>query len=92
MDAVIEDKTHDPGVISVCAGGHTHDPDRVPAGQRSRRAAAKSLGMALRRVDASTPAELTAAFAAIRASSSEALLVQSGPFISPLPQSCSVRG
>ena len=55
-------------------------------------AAAKRLGMALLRVDASTPAELTAAFAAIRASSSEALLVQSGPFISPLPQSCSVRG
>jgi ABC-type uncharacterized transport system substrate-binding protein len=44
-------------------------------------AAAKSLRIALRRVDASTPAELTAAFVAIRASSSEALLVQNDPML-----------
>jgi putative ABC transport system substrate-binding protein len=42
-------------------------------------AAAKSLGIALRRVDAATPTELTAALAAIEASSGEALLVQSDP-------------
>jgi putative ABC transport system substrate-binding protein len=44
-------------------------------------AAAKSLGIALRRVDATTPAELTAAFAAIEASSSEALLIQNDPML-----------
>jgi ABC-type uncharacterized transport system substrate-binding protein len=44
-------------------------------------AAAKSLGIALRRVDATTPAELTAAFAAIEASSSESLLIQNDPML-----------
>jgi len=44
-------------------------------------AAAKFLGIALQRVDATTPAELTAAFAAIEASSSEALLVQRDPIL-----------
>jgi putative tryptophan/tyrosine transport system substrate-binding protein len=42
-------------------------------------AAAKSLGIALRRVDAATPDELSAALAAIEASADEALLVQSDP-------------
>jgi putative ABC transport system substrate-binding protein len=42
-------------------------------------AAGKSLGIALRRIDAATPAELTAALAAIEASSGSALLVQSDP-------------
>jgi putative ABC transport system substrate-binding protein len=42
-------------------------------------AAAKSLSIDLRRVDATTPAELTAALAAIEASSGEALLVASDP-------------
>jgi putative tryptophan/tyrosine transport system substrate-binding protein len=44
-------------------------------------AAARSLGIALRRVDAATPAELTAALAAIEASPSEAVLVQNDPFL-----------
>jgi putative ABC transport system substrate-binding protein len=44
-------------------------------------AAAKSLGIALRRVAATTPAELTAAFAAIEASSSQALLVSNDPML-----------
>jgi putative ABC transport system substrate-binding protein len=43
--------------------------------------AAKSLGIALRRVAATTPAELTAAFAAIEASSSQALLVSNDPML-----------
>jgi putative ABC transport system substrate-binding protein len=42
-------------------------------------AAAKSLGIALRRVDAATPAELTTSFAEIQESSTEALLVQNDP-------------
>jgi len=44
-------------------------------------AAAKSLGIALRRVDAATPTELTDAFAAIEASSSQALLIQNHPML-----------
>ena len=44
-------------------------------------AAAKSLGIILRRVDAATPAELTVAFAAIQESSSQALLVQNDPML-----------
>jgi putative ABC transport system substrate-binding protein len=44
-------------------------------------ATAKSLGIALRRVDATTPAELTAALAAIQASASEALLIQNDPML-----------
>jgi putative ABC transport system substrate-binding protein len=44
-------------------------------------AAANSLGIALRRMDAAAPADLTAAFMAIEASSSEALLVQNDPML-----------
>ena len=44
-------------------------------------AAANSLGIALRRMDAGAPADLTAAFMAIEASSSEALLVQNDPML-----------
>jgi putative ABC transport system substrate-binding protein len=44
-------------------------------------AAAKSLGIGLRRVAATNPAELTAAFAEIEKSSSEALLVQNDPML-----------
>jgi putative ABC transport system substrate-binding protein len=44
-------------------------------------AAATTLGIALQRVAATTPAELTAALAAIQASSSEALLVQNDPML-----------
>src|SRR5256885_2960516 len=47
-------------------------PERIAHAE----AAAKSLGIDLRRVDAATPAELAAALAAIQASSSEALLIQ----------------
>jgi putative tryptophan/tyrosine transport system substrate-binding protein len=50
-------------------------------------AAAKSLGIALSRVDATTPAELTAAFAAIEASSSEALLIQNDPMLAGVEHS-----
>ena len=42
-------------------------------------AAAKSLGITLRPVEAATPTELAAALATIQESSSEALLVQSDP-------------
>jgi putative tryptophan/tyrosine transport system substrate-binding protein len=50
-------------------------------------AAAKSLGIALRRVDAATPAELTAALAAIENSSSQALLVHNDPMLTGTEQS-----
>jgi ABC-type uncharacterized transport system substrate-binding protein len=50
-------------------------------------AAAKSLGIALRRVNVATPAELTAALAAIQPSSSEALLIQNDPMLSGTEQS-----
>ena len=52
-------------------------PERVAHAE----AAAKSLGIALQRVDAATPAELTAALAASQASSSEALLIQNDPML-----------
>jgi putative ABC transport system substrate-binding protein len=44
-------------------------------------AVAKSLGIALLRVDAATPADLNAAFSGIEASSSEALLIQNDPML-----------
>jgi putative tryptophan/tyrosine transport system substrate-binding protein len=44
-------------------------------------AAAKTLGIALRRLDAATPAELAAALATIDTSSGEALLVQNDPLL-----------
>ena len=44
-------------------------------------ATGKSLGIALRRVDAATSADLAVAFAAIEETSSEALLVQSDPML-----------
>jgi hypothetical protein len=44
-------------------------------------AAAKSLGIAMRRADAATPPELTTDLAATEASSSEALLVQNDPML-----------
>ena len=52
-------------------------PERVAHAE----AAAKSLGITLRRVAATTPAELTAAFAEIEESSSEALLIQNDPML-----------
>jgi putative ABC transport system substrate-binding protein len=51
------------------------------AGARAAARAAKSLGIGLRRVAATNPAELTAAFAEIEKSSSEALLVQNDPML-----------
>jgi putative tryptophan/tyrosine transport system substrate-binding protein len=50
-------------------------------------AAAKSLGIVLQRVDATTPAALTAALGAIKASSGEALLVQNDPMLTGTEQS-----
>jgi putative ABC transport system substrate-binding protein len=60
------------------------NPNLTPALQErfaGAEASAKSLGIALRRVAATTPAELTAAFAEIEESSSEALLVQNDPML-----------
>ena len=60
------------------------NPNLTPALQErfaGAEAAAKSLGIALRRVAATTPVELTAAFAEIEESSSEALLVQNDPML-----------
>jgi ABC-type uncharacterized transport system substrate-binding protein len=50
-------------------------------------AAARTLGIALRRVDAATPADLPAAFAAIEEASSEVLLVQNDPMLAGTEQS-----
>jgi len=44
-------------------------------------AAARTLGIALRRIDAATPAELTAALATVDAASGEALVVQNDPML-----------
>ena len=52
-------------------------PQRVAQAE----AAAKSLGIALRHIEAATPAELDAALATIQESSSEALLIQSDPML-----------
>jgi putative tryptophan/tyrosine transport system substrate-binding protein len=52
-------------------------PERVARAE----AAAKSLGIALRRVDATIPADLPAAFLAIEEASSQALLIQSDPML-----------
>jgi len=49
-------------------------------------AAARSLGIALRRVAATTPVELTAAFATIEESSSQALLVHNDPMLTGTEQ------
>jgi len=46
-------------------------------------AAAKRLGITLRRVDAANAADLNTALAAIQASSAEALLVQNDPMLGP---------
>jgi len=71
-------------VPSLSRAAFLVNPNLTP-GLRERfadaEAAARTLGIALRRVDAATPAELTAALAAIAASSSEALLVQNDPFL-----------
>ena len=50
-------------------------------------AAANSLGIALRRVDAATPGDLPAAFLAIEEASSQALLVQSDPMLAGTEES-----
>ena len=58
------------------------DPNLTPGLQERvarAEAAARSLGIALQRLDAATPVELTAALAKIKESSNEALLVQSDP-------------
>jgi putative tryptophan/tyrosine transport system substrate-binding protein len=50
-------------------------------------AAAKSVGIALLRVDAATPADLPAAFVAIEEASSQALLVQNDPMLAGTEES-----
>ena len=57
-------------------------PGRLEKSFAAAEAAARLLGMHLRRHDATTPAELTDALAAIEASGSEALLVPNDPFFS----------
>jgi putative tryptophan/tyrosine transport system substrate-binding protein len=77
-------------VPSVSRAAFLVNPNLTP-GLRERVAgaevAAKSLGIALQRVDASTPAELTAALGTIQASPSEALLVQNDPMLTGTEQS-----
>jgi ABC-type uncharacterized transport system substrate-binding protein len=58
-------------------------PERFAAAE----AAARSLGIALRRVDAATPADLPAAFVAIEEASSQALLVQNDPMLAGTEES-----
>ena len=61
------------------------NPDRFPsqfdARFASAAAAAKTLGITLQRIDASTPDELTAALTQIQASSAEALMIFASPLI-----------
>ena len=60
------------------------DPSLTPGLQERvahAEAAARSLGIALQRIDATTPVELTAALAKIKESSNEALLVQNDPML-----------
>jgi putative tryptophan/tyrosine transport system substrate-binding protein len=53
----------------------------LPKRLANAEAAARTLGIALRRLDAATPAELAAALATIDASAGEALLVQNDPLL-----------
>jgi putative ABC transport system substrate-binding protein len=69
-------------VPSVSRAAFLVNPNLTPGLQErfaGAATAARSLGIVLQRVDASTPAALTAAFRAIEASSSEALLIQNDP-------------
>jgi putative ABC transport system substrate-binding protein len=73
-------------VPSVLRAAFLVNPDLAPGlDERFTKAAAaaKSLGIALRRVDAANSAELSAALTAIQASSSQALLVQNDPMLGP---------
>jgi putative tryptophan/tyrosine transport system substrate-binding protein len=77
-------------VPSVSQAAFLVNPNLTPGLQErfaSAETAAKSLGIALQRVDASTPAELTVALGAIQASSSQALLVQNDPMLTGTEQS-----
>jgi putative ABC transport system substrate-binding protein len=77
-------------VPSVARATFLVNPTLTPGLQErfaSAEAAAKSLGIALRRVDVPTPAELAAALAAIQPSPSEALLIQNDPMLSGSEQS-----
>jgi putative ABC transport system substrate-binding protein len=69
---------------SVARAAYLVDPvlsPYLPKRFANAEAAAKTLGITLRRLDAATPAELTAALATIDTSSGEALLVQSDPLL-----------
>jgi putative ABC transport system substrate-binding protein len=73
-------------VPSVSHAAFLVNPDLAPGLDErftKAEAAAKSLGIALRRVDATNPADLTTALTAIQASSSQALLVQNDPMLGP---------
>jgi putative ABC transport system substrate-binding protein len=77
-------------VPSVSQAAFLVNPNLTPGLQErfaSAETAAKSLGIALQRVDASTPAELTAALGVIQVSSSQALLVQNDPMLTGTEQS-----
>jgi putative ABC transport system substrate-binding protein len=66
------------------------DPTLTPGLQErfaGAAAAAESLGITLRRIDAATPDELAIALTAIEASSNEALLVQNDPMLSGIESS-----
>jgi hypothetical protein len=71
-------------VPSVSQAAFLLNPNLTPGLQKlfaGAEAAARSLGIALRRVDAATPADLRATFAAIEEASSQALLVQNDPML-----------
>jgi ABC-type uncharacterized transport system substrate-binding protein len=69
---------------SVSRAAFLVNPNLTPGLQdrfAGAKAAAKRLGIALRRFDATTPAELAAALDVIQASASEALLIQNDPML-----------
>jgi putative ABC transport system substrate-binding protein len=69
---------------SVSRAAYLVDPvlsPYLPKRYANAEAAAKTLGITLRRLDAATPAELAAALATIDTSSGEALLVQNDPLL-----------
>jgi putative ABC transport system substrate-binding protein len=70
---------------SLSRAGFLINPNFLPGIEKrfaGAEAAAKSLGIALQRLAASAPAELTTALTAIEASSSEGLLIQNDPMLS----------
>jgi putative tryptophan/tyrosine transport system substrate-binding protein len=69
---------------SVSRAAFLVNPNLTPGLQErfaGAEAAAKRLGIALRRIDATTPVEVTVAFSEIEVSSSQALLIQNDPML-----------